>query len=278
MTRDIRPLTPDDLPELSRLLTAGFHAPPDADFAAPEVLRWKYLEPAGPVAMPTRHRIPPGATSRGTKRGGSSAISGSAGRSSRARRWRPRAVGCRRSTSSTGWARPSTAPRDEPDAHGHIKESRPSSGWGSARRRWWWASGPAMSCGASCRCIPASSAPGTGSGPADSDPCSAGCGWPATPRAGGFARPSAPRAPSARARFGLRGRDHAHRRAGQGARHLHATRPGPAQWLLRFPRQAMSGWHLLDRYGTAPGVRRAQPRPQGPGTHPDREVRRPPAR
>jgi hypothetical protein len=50
MTRDIRPLTPDDLPELSRFLTAGFHAPPDADFAAPEVLRWKYLEPAGDVA------------------------------------------------------------------------------------------------------------------------------------------------------------------------------------------------------------------------------------
>ncbi len=46
MTRDIRPLTPDDLPELSRFLTAGFHAPSDADFAAPEVLRWKYLEPA----------------------------------------------------------------------------------------------------------------------------------------------------------------------------------------------------------------------------------------
>jgi hypothetical protein len=45
MTRDIRPLTLDDLPELSQFLTAGFHAPPDADFAAPEVLRWKYLEP-----------------------------------------------------------------------------------------------------------------------------------------------------------------------------------------------------------------------------------------
>ncbi len=47
MTRDIRPLTPDDLPELSRFLTAGFHAAPDADFAAADVLRWKYLEPAG---------------------------------------------------------------------------------------------------------------------------------------------------------------------------------------------------------------------------------------
>jgi len=51
MTRDIRPLTLDDLPELSRFLIAGFHAPPDADFAAPEVLRWKYLEPLGPKVL-----------------------------------------------------------------------------------------------------------------------------------------------------------------------------------------------------------------------------------
>ncbi len=49
MTRDIRPLTLDDLPELSRFLTAGFHAPAEADFAAPEVVRWKYLEPPGPM-------------------------------------------------------------------------------------------------------------------------------------------------------------------------------------------------------------------------------------
>src|SRR5438128_557977 len=49
MTRDIRPLSLDDLPELSRFLTAGFHAPPEADFAAPEVLRWKYLEPGTAV-------------------------------------------------------------------------------------------------------------------------------------------------------------------------------------------------------------------------------------
>jgi hypothetical protein len=48
MARDIRPLTSDDIPELSRFLTAGFHAPPEADYAAPEVLRWKYLEPHEP--------------------------------------------------------------------------------------------------------------------------------------------------------------------------------------------------------------------------------------
>jgi hypothetical protein len=46
MDRDIRPLTVEDVSELSRFLTAGFRAPPNADFAAPEVLRWKYLEPA----------------------------------------------------------------------------------------------------------------------------------------------------------------------------------------------------------------------------------------
>jgi hypothetical protein len=48
MTRDIQPLTLKDLPELSRFLVTGFHAPPLADFAAPEVLRWKYLEPPRP--------------------------------------------------------------------------------------------------------------------------------------------------------------------------------------------------------------------------------------
>ncbi|MGC2540450.1 MAG: hypothetical protein WA372_04565 [Candidatus Sulfotelmatobacter sp.] len=45
MFRDIRPLRLDDLPELSGFLTAGFHTPPAADFAARDVLRWKYLEP-----------------------------------------------------------------------------------------------------------------------------------------------------------------------------------------------------------------------------------------
>src|SRR5260370_2629554 len=50
MARDIQPLTRDDLEELSQFLTAGFHAPPEADFAAPEVLRWKYLEPLDPIS------------------------------------------------------------------------------------------------------------------------------------------------------------------------------------------------------------------------------------
>jgi hypothetical protein len=47
MARDIRPLSPEDLPELSQFLAKGFHARPDADFAAPAVLRWKYLKPLG---------------------------------------------------------------------------------------------------------------------------------------------------------------------------------------------------------------------------------------
>ena len=49
MTRDIQPLMLIDLPELSRFLATGFQASPLADFAAPEVLRWKYLEPSRPT-------------------------------------------------------------------------------------------------------------------------------------------------------------------------------------------------------------------------------------
>jgi hypothetical protein len=48
MARDIRPLSPDDLPELSEFLLKGFHARPGADFAAPDVLCWKYLDQVGP--------------------------------------------------------------------------------------------------------------------------------------------------------------------------------------------------------------------------------------
>src|SRR3954452_24522074 len=47
MTREIRALEPDDVEDLSRFLTDGFRTAPDADFAAPEVLRWKYLDPVG---------------------------------------------------------------------------------------------------------------------------------------------------------------------------------------------------------------------------------------
>jgi hypothetical protein len=45
MTLEIRPLRPDDLTDLSRFLAEGFGAPAGADFAAPDVLRWKYLDP-----------------------------------------------------------------------------------------------------------------------------------------------------------------------------------------------------------------------------------------
>lgn len=47
MNPEIRPLGEPDLADLSRFLTAGFHAPADAHFAAVDVLRWKYLEPQG---------------------------------------------------------------------------------------------------------------------------------------------------------------------------------------------------------------------------------------
>jgi hypothetical protein len=47
MTREICPLAIQDLCDLGRFLIAGFHAAPDADFAALDVLRWKYLEPRG---------------------------------------------------------------------------------------------------------------------------------------------------------------------------------------------------------------------------------------
>ncbi|MFO0910518.1 MAG: hypothetical protein U0794_19595 [Isosphaeraceae bacterium] len=50
MPHAIRPLTPDDLPALSRFLTTGFHAPADAPFAAIDVLRWKYFDPRGAEA------------------------------------------------------------------------------------------------------------------------------------------------------------------------------------------------------------------------------------
>ena len=46
----IRPLTTGDIPELSRFLTEGFHAPAGAPFAAEDVLRWKYFDPLGPEA------------------------------------------------------------------------------------------------------------------------------------------------------------------------------------------------------------------------------------
>jgi hypothetical protein len=48
MTRDINPLQSEDIPELGRFLAEGFHADPGAEFAAPDVLRWKYLEPRWP--------------------------------------------------------------------------------------------------------------------------------------------------------------------------------------------------------------------------------------
>ena len=52
MAAEIRPTRPDDIVELSRLLTEGFHTPAEASFAAPEVLSWKYFEPRGGPDVP----------------------------------------------------------------------------------------------------------------------------------------------------------------------------------------------------------------------------------
>ena len=39
MTREICPLVLEDLSDVGRFVIAGFHAEPDADFAAPKVLQ-----------------------------------------------------------------------------------------------------------------------------------------------------------------------------------------------------------------------------------------------
>jgi hypothetical protein len=51
----ISPLSPVDLPELSRFLTTGFGTLLDADFATPDVLYWKYLEPGVPDSGNEHH-------------------------------------------------------------------------------------------------------------------------------------------------------------------------------------------------------------------------------
>jgi hypothetical protein len=48
----ILPLAPDDLPALGRFLARGFGLPDDAEAVAPDVLRWKYLEPRPGVEGP----------------------------------------------------------------------------------------------------------------------------------------------------------------------------------------------------------------------------------
>jgi hypothetical protein len=45
MSVEIRPIQRDDVPELSRFLVTGFDAAPDAEFASPDVLLWKYFDP-----------------------------------------------------------------------------------------------------------------------------------------------------------------------------------------------------------------------------------------
>lgn len=52
MPVEIRPTRLDDLAELSRFLTQGFHTSAEAAFAAPDVLRWKYFDPRGSNGAP----------------------------------------------------------------------------------------------------------------------------------------------------------------------------------------------------------------------------------
>jgi hypothetical protein len=56
MTWVISPLVRPDLPELSRFLTRGFGTSADADFATAEVLSWKYLEP-GSLEAADHHAV-----------------------------------------------------------------------------------------------------------------------------------------------------------------------------------------------------------------------------
>ena len=49
MTLEVRPIEHADIPEVSRFLTAGFGAPSDAEFSAPDVLHWKCFDSIGPA-------------------------------------------------------------------------------------------------------------------------------------------------------------------------------------------------------------------------------------
>jgi hypothetical protein len=52
MPREIEPLEPSQIGELSRFLIEGFHAPNDAEFAAPDMLAWKYFDAIGRDDIP----------------------------------------------------------------------------------------------------------------------------------------------------------------------------------------------------------------------------------
>lgn len=52
MPREIRPTTLDEIEAVSRYLTEHFHTPAEAEFAQPDVLRWKYFEPRDDRQVP----------------------------------------------------------------------------------------------------------------------------------------------------------------------------------------------------------------------------------
>lgn len=52
MDIEIQTLSKEKIPELCDFLIAGFHQPPDAEFAAESVLEWKYFDSLGITAQP----------------------------------------------------------------------------------------------------------------------------------------------------------------------------------------------------------------------------------
>lgn len=52
MARVISPIVPEDIAEVSAFLVRAFHTPADAEFAAPDAMRWKCFEPRGDREAP----------------------------------------------------------------------------------------------------------------------------------------------------------------------------------------------------------------------------------
>src|ERR1700758_4528679 len=52
MPREIQPREPAAIAELSQFLTKGFRAAHDAEFAAPDILAWKYFDDIGHGTIP----------------------------------------------------------------------------------------------------------------------------------------------------------------------------------------------------------------------------------
>ena len=108
MARKICPLIEEDIPELSRFLTTGFHTSPNADYVSPDVLRWKILRRTSQAMKKTSMTVHSShvAILHVTTMESSSGISGFAGLSSKDRHFQQTTGGYRQSTSSIGLVRP----------------------------------------------------------------------------------------------------------------------------------------------------------------------------